>query len=181
MTDAKKKVRKSTKKAVLRRKVYKAIGMEKALDEPEVVIPKKKDGRAKVSEEVYNQILADIADGFSMRKACEKNGLAKQSFQEKLRRDEDFTAQYMRARQEAGDSCMDKIDDIEEMLKAGKIDSSSANVLIQTEKWKAQKYYPKMYGDTMRTQLIDDEGKSINPFAEFYKAVCDKKDYTPEK
>lgn len=178
MTGENKKVRKSTKKAVLKRKVYKALGsMEKALDEPEVVEPEKPDGRVKVSDDVYYQILADIADGLSMRKACEKNGVAKQSFQAKLRRDEDFAAHYTCARQDAGDSCLDKIDEFEEMLKAGQIDSSSANVLIQTEKWKAQKYYPKMYGDMVRTQMVDDSGKGINPFAEIYQAICSKKDY----
>lgn len=32
-----------------------------------------------------------------------------------------------------------------------------------------------------KSQFVDGEGNNINPFAEFYKAVCDKKDYTPEK
>lgn len=32
-----------------------------------------------------------------------------------------------------------------------------------------------------KSQFVDGEGNNINPFAEFYKAVCNKKDYTPEK
>ena len=141
----------------------------------------KQDGRVKVADDVYYQILADIADGYSMRKACEKNSVAKQSFQAKLKRDEAFAAQYACARQDAGDSCLDKIDEIEEMLKNGQIDSSTANVLINTEKWKASKFYPKMYSDTVRTQMIDDSGKGINPFESIYKAICENKDYTPQQ
>ena len=63
-------------------------------------------------------------------------------------------------------------------LEAGEIDSATANVLINTEKWKASKFYPKMYGDRQQTQFVDDKGNGINPFDAFYKAVCEKKDYT---
>ena len=181
MVTAKKKpaVRKSTKKAVAKRKFYKAIGMDAVLDEPQLMEETKTpDGRVKVPDEVYHAVCLDIADGLSMRKACIKNDVSRNAFCERIRKDDVLHDHYMRAREFAGDACLDKIDEFEEMLKTGQIDSSSANVLIQTEKWKAQKYYPKMYGDTLRTQMIDDQGNGINPFDAFYKAVCDKKDYT---
>jgi hypothetical protein len=40
-----------------------------------------------------------------------------------------------------------QIDEIWLGCKQGKYEPSVANVLIQTLKWKAAKYYPKMYGD----------------------------------
>jgi hypothetical protein len=38
------------------------------------------------------------------------------------------------------------------MLKNGLYDASTANVLIQTLKWKASKYYPKMFGDKVQQE-----------------------------
>ena len=33
------------------------------------------------------------------------------------------------------------------MALKGEIDASTANVVIQTDKWLSSKFYPKMYGD----------------------------------
>jgi hypothetical protein len=38
-------------------------------------------------------------------------------------------------------------------LKEGTYDPSTANVLIQTLKWKAAKYYPKMFGDKVQNEV----------------------------
>lgn len=148
----------------------------------EAVVKKKTvDKRIKVADEVYFAACDLYANGESLKNACKANGISRIAFYERTKKNSELLNQYTRAREYAGDACLDKIHDFEEMLKAGQIDSSSANVLIQTEKWKAQKYYPKMYGDTVRTQMIDDSGKGINPFAELYKAICNKKDYTPQQ
>ena len=37
-------------------------------------------------------------------------------------------------------------------FKNKEIDPASANVLIQTLKWKAAKYYPKMFGDKVQNE-----------------------------
>jgi hypothetical protein len=54
---------------------------------------------------------------------------------------------YVNSIQDKGESVDSKIDEIWEGCRVGLYDASTANVLIQTLKWKASKYYPKMFGD----------------------------------
>ena len=44
-------------------------------------------------------------------------------------------------------------------LKKGRYDGSVARVLIDTLKWKASKYYPKMFGDKLD---VTTDGEKIN-------------------
>lgn len=171
--------KKNNKKSVLRRKFYKnVLGVD--IEEPEektVTPPKKK--KVKIDEEVFTAICDDMADGMSVEEACANAGVIYRTFRRYVENaDEKICQAYTHAREWRGEACLMKIDSIMRKLEAGEIDSASANVLIQTEKWKASKFYPKMYSDTNRTQIVDDSGKAINPFDAFYKEVCDKKDYT---
>jgi hypothetical protein len=59
---------------------------------------------------------------------------------------------YVNSIQDKGESVDSKIDEIWEGCRTGLYDASTANVLIQTLKWKASKYYPKMFGDKVQTE-----------------------------
>lgn len=59
---------------------------------------------------------------------------------------------YVNSIQDKGESVDAQIDEIWEGCKNGLYDASIANVLIQTLKWKASKYYPKMFGDKVQTE-----------------------------
>jgi len=63
---------------------------------------------------------------------------------------------YINAIQDKADDVDYRIDKTIEDLKNNKIDPSVANVIIQTYKWKAAKYYPKMFGEK---QQIDHTTK----------------------
>lgn len=54
---------------------------------------------------------------------------------------------YVNAIQDKAESVDEEIDAIFSECKAGNMEASVANVLMQTLKWKAAKYYPKMFGD----------------------------------
>ena len=54
---------------------------------------------------------------------------------------------YVNSQQDKGIALENEIDDVMISLKSGEIDASTANVLIQTLKWKMAKFYPKMFGD----------------------------------
>ena len=54
---------------------------------------------------------------------------------------------YVNAVQDKAESVDSLIDEIWTDCRNGKFEASVANVLIQTLKWKASKYYPKMFGD----------------------------------
>lgn len=59
---------------------------------------------------------------------------------------------YIKAIQDKADSVDEEMDHIYSMLKSKEIDPSTANVLIQTLKWKAAKYYPKMFGERVQQE-----------------------------
>ncbi len=65
---------------------------------------------------------------------------------------------YVNSMQDKADSVDALIDEIWDGCKNGTYDASTTNVLIQTLKWKASKYYPKMFGD--KTDITTN-GKDI--------------------
>jgi alkyl hydroperoxide reductase subunit AhpC len=60
---------------------------------------------------------------------------------------------YIKSIQDKSESVDEEIDNIMQGLKEGTYDPSTANVLIQTLKWKAAKYYPKMFGDKVQNEV----------------------------
>ena len=60
---------------------------------------------------------------------------------------EELRTLYVNSQQDKGIALENEIDDIMQLVKEGTIDASTANVLIQTLKWKMAKFYPKMFGD----------------------------------
>lgn len=64
---------------------------------------------------------------------------------------------YARARELHGDGFNSEIEAIKEDLKNKKIDSNTARVLIDTIKWQAGKFYPKMYGDRIQQDITIKE------------------------
>jgi len=68
---------------------------------------------------------------------------------------------YVNSIQDKAEMVDVKIDEIWEGCRVGLYDASTANVLIQTLKWKAGKYYPKMFGDSQRIES-ENVNKNIN-------------------
>jgi hypothetical protein len=65
---------------------------------------------------------------------------------------------YMRSIQDKADSVEEEMEDIYKQVKDRKIDPSTGRLLIDTLKWKAAKYYPKMFGDKVD---VTTNGKDI--------------------
>jgi len=63
------------------------------------------------------------------------------------RNNEELRNLYVNAMQDKAESEIEEMDHVYDMLKAGELEPSVANVLIQTKKWTAAKFYPKMFGD----------------------------------
>lgn len=97
---------------------------------------------------ICRRILDAVADGSSLRKACSAEGMPREgTIRLWLLDDEDFSAQYARAREARAEARSDRIDEICEMLEKQVIDANSARVMIDAEKWQAGKENPKRYGD----------------------------------
>lgn len=81
---------------------------------------------------------------------------------------------YVNAMQDKSESEIEDIDAVYDLLRLGKIEPAVANVLIQTKKWKAAKFYPKMFGDSLDLKtdgeplqnnsipLVLSDGRSFN-------------------
>lgn len=72
---------------------------------------------------------------------------------------EELRTLYVSSQQDKAIAIEKEIDDTLQLLKSGEIESSSANVIIQTLKWKMGKFYPKMFGEKLD---ITTDGQSIN-------------------
>lgn len=104
------------------------------------------------------QIIERFANGEKLPKLFKEYGIVRTTFLKKI---EDYELEnvYTCARHYHGDYFNDEIEDLKDKLLKGKIDQSSARVLIDTIKWQAAKFYPKMYGDKLD---VTSENKAIS-------------------
>jgi len=122
--------------------------------------PKGNDNASKFDIDKVYRICDMVADGSNIKKACKENGISYNAFRDWRKDNEVVSNLYVKAVQDKGDSIDAEIDRILEMLEKGDIDASTANVMIQTYKWKASKYYPKMFGQNSSIDLTT-QGEKI--------------------
>jgi hypothetical protein len=132
-------------------------------------VTKKKGGQkdnknaSKYNDRIVVEVCDMVADGMNIKKALASNE-EYPTFTTWCvwKRENEFVSNlYVNSIQDKSESVDDQIDEIMQELKDKLIEASVANVLIQTLKWKASKYYPKMFGDNTRIDHTTD-GKSLN-------------------
>ena len=101
--------------------------------------------------ELCNIICDEIANGKNIIAVLENNKdfPSWPTFRRWKNENEELRTLYVNSQQDKGIALENEIDDVMISLKAGKIDASTANVLIQTLKWKMAKFYPKVFGDKL--------------------------------
>lgn len=102
--------------------------------------------------EHFEDILADIADGDSVLKACSKRKISKKTFWKYINSAEELRNQYTQATLLRGESAIDRIEEELEKLDNGVSDAGKARVKIDTLKWLACKFYPKQYGEKQEVE-----------------------------
>lgn len=108
--------------------------------------PKDNDYASKFNMDTVYQICELVANGATIKKACKESNISYDAFRNwKNDKDEVFNL-YVKAVQDKADVKDDSIEETLEKLERGEIDASTANVIIQTQKWRMSKYYPKMFG-----------------------------------
>src|SRR4030042_2412771 len=88
---------------------------------------------------------------------------------------EDLNTLYIKAIQDKAEAVALEIDNICQDLKNKIYDPATANVLIQTLKWKAAKFYPKMFGDKTTIEATI-EGKGSIDIEKWITANADNTD-----
>ena len=117
-------------------------------------------------DDLLEDILNAVAyENKSIVKACRDRKVSPQTFWELKEKDDRIKEQYMLATQFRAEGCVDEIEKTQRDLRNGIIDAPTARVLIDTEKWKACKFYPKMYGDKI-DQNIHHSGSVTMPVIE---------------
>ena len=101
------------------------------------------------TDDMAQEILALISEGYSLRKACLQVGKPLKTVWSWMQKDEDFRSHYVRAKEESGDADQDKLDDIAERVLTGELDPQAARVAADIIKWSASKKKPKKYGDRL--------------------------------
>lgn len=118
--------------------------------------------------ELVGEICRRISDGEKLPDILEKEGMpARSTFFKWKRENKPFSDLYVNVQQDKGELLIEEIDSTVESLKIGRIEPSAANVIIQTLKWKAAKFYPKMFGDKVD---VDHSG-SVNVEFDLKKAL----------
>lgn len=130
--------------------------------------------------EHFKDILEDISLGDSVDKACRKRKISKTTFFNYIDTDDSLKNQYTLATQRRGESAVDRIEQELENLDLETTDPAKARIKIDTLKWLACKFYPKMYGDkqeidhnvTVKTALVEFvDGKSESSDTEIIPTV----------
>jgi len=100
------------------------------------------------------EICNKIADGQNIKAILQSkdNYPAFSTWCKWKRENQELSNLYVNSIQDKSESVDAQIDEIWEGCKNGLYDASTANVLIQTLKWKASKYYPKMFGDKVQQE-----------------------------
>jgi len=127
------------------------------------------------TDELAIEICDLVANGMNIKKALQcKDEFPDFSTWCRWKRDNQFVCNlYVNSIQDKADGVDNQIDETIDELKNGDIDASTANVIIQTYKWKAAKYYPKMFGEKLDVTSKDKEIKS-NPKINL---IIDSKEY----
>lgn len=126
--------------------------------------------------DMVNEICDLVADGQNIKTVLKSNDKfpSFETWRRWKNENEIVRALYVNSIQDKAESVDEKIDEIWEGCRKGKYDPSTANVLIQTLKWKAAKYYPKMFGDKSFQDITTDGEKiNITPI-EFVRSNTDK-------
>lgn len=112
--------------------------------------------------EVWSEFLDKITDGWSVYKTCKSLNVKDDTFYRYIKEHKQKEGDYIKARQTRGDRCLDKIEKYQNEVYDRTIPSDVARVLIDTEKWKACKFYPKMYGDKQEVELSGNVNTNIS-------------------
>ena len=90
----------------------------------------------------YKAVLADIASGLSVRKACEAHGVKLSTFVQNVDGE-----QYARARSAQADAHFEEMADLEEQCRQGLLDPHVFRAMMDSRKWRLARMRPRKYGD----------------------------------
>ncbi len=102
---------------------------------------------------IADQIIDFLSDGKTVTQICKDDSMPTRSTVWKWSVNHpEFSIRYFASIKNLGQCEVDDIYEVEQMLLRGEIDAPTANVLLTSKRWKASKFYDKMYGDKSKVQ-----------------------------
>ena len=137
------------------------------------------------SEDKFNDIIAFIEDGLSLRKAAIKVGISTRSFYNWIEKDVELQQQYARATISRADSIFEEILDIADDSSGDKKYTENGEVMdseyvqrsrlrVDARKWAVSKMNPKKYGDKQVNENINKNFDLSNLSDEEFQEQLDK-------
>lgn len=128
-----------------------------------------KGGRpTKLSKKRAKEICDSLASGKSLRETClPKNRPHRHTVINWLLKEENawFFDQYTQARATQADVLFDELEEIAKELEGkndpSMVDVNIAKLRIETRKWSLARMTPKKYGDKIRQEITDGDGKPL--------------------
>ena len=121
-------------------------------------MPKK--GETKYTVAMSDRLCLTVAEGGTLKKACENEGISRDTFYRWKDKYQYLSDSYARARIERTHNLIDSISDLDAKLLAGKIDPQTHRQLVDSLKWQICKLNPRDYGDRM--QIDQDHNITID-------------------
>lgn len=114
----------------------------------------------KLTDELAQEICTRISKGENITDICKDKHMPDiANFWTWKRRDPILAENVRLAMQDKAETIVDSMDEIEGLVRAGELDSGGANVIMANRRWKASKYYPRMYGDK---QIVESKNENLN-------------------
>lgn len=97
--------------------------------------------------ETRQAVVDAIAQGDSLRSICARDGMPGMStVMDWLESDAEFRSKYARAREHQADLLFEGMADIEADVLTGDLKADAARVVLDSQRWRAEKLKPKVYG-----------------------------------
>lgn len=120
------------------------------------------------------QAIALIEGGMSEQAACKEAGVARSTFRQAAVRYGD--ASYARACEALAQDQVEKIEQVIEDLRAGKIAADVARVELDARKWTASRLFRKTWGDGVKAELTGPNGGPIQHEVDLTNATPEQLD-----
>ena len=114
-----------------------------------------------ISSALVGAVCAALRNGLSLYAACRASGVDTRVFYQALADNPAAREAYRLALADYADRCTDAIRQIVAELRAGEIDNPTAKLLIETEKWLAQKACPEAVQENFLEEEERDGVKEI--------------------
>ena len=130
------------------------------------------------TQNTADEICARLVEGTSLAEICRDDAMPQyRTVYGWLTKNEQFSQDYARAREEQADADADAIGDMAAQVRAGLLDPAAARVAIDAYKWSAGKRQSQKYGDKISQDITNSDGSMGALFAsinERGKSVNDK-------